>query len=101
MANYDRYLIAATIPSRAALLGLATAGLLLAAQSMAGAQQSYRGTQADRDACTDDAFRLCGEFVPDEQRILACLIEKRRSLSPACQVVFSRGPQPGRADARR
>ena len=108
MAQYDKYpFVSATMPlSRASLLGLAAAGLLLAAHSAAGAQESYRGTQAEQQACTDDVFRLCNQFVPDEQRIIACLNQNRRSLSPACQAVFSRPAETGRhrpmdADARR
>ena len=108
MAQYDKHpFVPATMPpSRASLLGLAAAGMLLAAQSIAGAQESYRGTQAEQQACTDDVFRLCNQFVPDEQRIIACLAQNRRSLSLACQAVFSRSPETGRqrsmdADARR
>jgi hypothetical protein len=108
MAQHHKYrFVSATMPpSRASLLGLAAAGLLLAAQSTASAQESYRGTQAEQQACTDDVFRLCNQFVPDEQRIIACLIQNRRHLSPACQTVFSRPPETGRqrsidADARR
>jgi hypothetical protein len=81
---------------RAPFPGLVAAGLLLAALATASAQESYRGSAAEQEACTDDVFRLCNQFVPDEQRIIACLIQNRRSLSPACQGVFSRGPEGGR-----
>ena len=112
MAQYDKYpFVSATMPpTRASRLGLAATGLLLGllltAQATAGAQESYRGTQADQQACTDDVFRLCNQFVPDEQRIVACLIQNRRNLSLACQAVFSRPSETGRqrntgADARR
>lgn len=47
-----------------------------------------RGSQADQDACTPDVFRLCGDFIPDEPRILACLRSKHDQLSPACAVVI-------------
>jgi hypothetical protein len=43
-----------------------------------------------RTACTPDAFRLCSEYIPDANRITACLIQKRASLSPACRVFFTR-----------
>jgi hypothetical protein len=107
MAQHDKYpFVAATMPtSRVSLLGLVATGLLLAAQSTAGAQESYRGTQAEQQACTDDVFRLCNQFVPDEQRIIACLAQNRPSLSPACRAVFSRGPEgrprPRDGDPRR
>src|SRR5215207_5024639 len=47
-----------------------------------------QGTQAQRDACTGDAMRLCGEFIPDPGRTGACLNSKRAQLSPACKAVF-------------
>jgi len=55
-----------------------------------------QGTADERRACTPDVFRLCGEFIPNADRITACLQEKLRDLSPACRVVFT----PSRA-ARR
>jgi hypothetical protein len=85
---------------RAPFSGLVAAGLLLAALATASAQESYRGSAAEREACTDDVFRLCNEFVPDEQRIIACLTQNRRNLSPACQAVFSRGSEGGRQRPR-
>jgi len=67
-----------------------TALLLLAVISTAGAQERYRGTADDQQACIDDVNRLCSQFIPDEQRIVACLAANRRNLSPACRAVFSR-----------
>jgi hypothetical protein len=99
MAKYHRCL-SSTTPPRVPLLVVAATALLLAAQPIASAQESFRGTQADQQACTDDVFRLCNQFVPDEQRIIACLAQNRPSLSPGCKTVFSR-PRPGDQDARR
>jgi hypothetical protein len=45
----------------------------------------------DQAACQGDAFRLCDRFIPDEQRVKACLISNMRRLSPACRKVFGRG----------
>ena len=98
MARYNEHpwVLAATMP----LSGLAAAGLLLATLSTASAEESYRGSAIDQQACTDDVFRLCNQFVPDEQRIVACLIQNRRYLSPACRAVFSRGPEAGKPRPR-
>ena len=49
----------------------------------------YRGTKEDQEACTPDVFRLCQQFVPDERRILSCLRQNMRNLSPACRKVLS------------
>ena len=34
-------------------------------------------------------MRLCSEFVPDVDRITACMVKNRIRLSPACRAVFS------------
>jgi hypothetical protein len=49
-------------------------------------------TQADVDACTPDAMRLCMHAAPDERRVISCLVENKRQLSPACAAVFHRAP---------
>ncbi|ABE63701.1 hypothetical protein Nham_2935 [Nitrobacter hamburgensis X14] len=36
--------------------------------------EEYRGTFAQRLACTPDVLRLCGSAVPDVARIVACLM---------------------------
>jgi hypothetical protein len=67
----------------AALFGLA----LMLAPLPAAAQ----GTPEQRAACEGDAMRLCGDFVPDVQRITACMNQKRRYLSARCRAVFTTG----------
>lgn len=47
-------------------------------------------TQADADACTPDAFRLCQDAIPDAARVKQCLTDKKQQLNPACKIVFSR-----------
>jgi len=74
---------------------LLLAGLLLGGGAGLPAM-AEEGTADERRACTPDVFRLCGEFIPNADRITACLQEKVRDLSPACRVVFT----PSRA-ARR
>ncbi|HEY1474795.1 MAG TPA: hypothetical protein VGF53_12000 [Pseudolabrys sp.] len=46
-------------------------------------------TQADADACTPDAFRLCQHVIPDAGRVTQCLVSNKPRLSPACKIVFS------------
>jgi hypothetical protein len=69
------------------------AKLLLAALFLGGGAKlpaiAEQGTVDDRRACTPDVFRLCGAFIPNADRITACLQEKVRDLSPACRVVFT------------
>jgi type II secretory pathway component PulL len=65
----------------AALFGCALMALPAAAQ----------GTSEQRQACEGDAQRLCGQYIPDVDRITACMSQKRRYLSPRCRAVFSGG----------
>lgn len=39
-------------------------------------------------ACQDDAQNLCGDYIPDEERIAACMRLHISSLSPACRAMF-------------
>jgi hypothetical protein len=71
-----------------AALGLAWAASL--APTPAAAQN--RGTPEQQQACQPDAMRLCGEFVPDVERITACMVKNRIRLSPPCRAVFSKPP---------
>ena len=48
--------------------------------------------QADVDACTPDAMRLCMHAAPDKRRVISCLVENKRELTPACASVFNRAP---------
>lgn len=52
-----------------------------------------RGSAEDQLACTPDVYRLCSQFIPDEDAIVSCLKSNKPTLSAGCQRVFSR-PQP-------
>ena len=47
-------------------------------------------TQADADACTPDAMRLCASAVPDVRRVAFCLAHNKQQLNSACAAVFNR-----------
>jgi hypothetical protein len=47
-------------------------------------------TPAQRQACQDDAFRLCNDAMPDEQRVRQCLVRNMRRLNPTCRSAFHR-----------
>jgi hypothetical protein len=44
-----------------------------------------QGTPEQRAACQGDAQRLCGQFIPDVDRITSCMIQRQRYLSAACR----------------
>jgi len=45
-------------------------------------------TPEQEQMCTGDAMRLCGEFIPNVDRITACMIQKYSQLSDGCKSVF-------------
>jgi hypothetical protein len=62
-------------------------GCGIALQTPAFAEE-YRGTPGQQMACTPDVFRLCGEQIPDVNRIVVCLRQNTPQLSGPCRAVF-------------
>jgi len=60
----------------------------------AGTSATAQGTAHEREACTPDVFRLCGAYIPDADRITACLRGNGSRLSKACYDVFFPDPGP-------
>ena len=69
-------------------LMLATA---LAVSTLPAAGQGY--SQEQQQACTPDAMRLCGAFIPDVDRITVCMIQNKSQLSPECRAHFRPEPE--------
>jgi hypothetical protein len=59
-----------------------------AAAMPAAAQGGPPGTPEERRACMPDVVRLCQDFVPDADKVNACLFGKQSELSPACRTVM-------------
>jgi hypothetical protein len=78
--------IAGHNPVASVLLAGITAAFAFAAGFAPAAAQ---GTPEQRQACQPDAMRLCSEFVPDVDRITACMVKNRIRLSPPCRAVFT------------
>jgi len=62
----------------------------LAFGMLTSVSQAY--TQEQQQMCTGDAMRLCGAEIPDVDRVTACMIQKRASLSDGCKAVFRYEP---------
>jgi hypothetical protein len=66
----------------------------------------YRGTFEQQLACTPDVWRLCGDQIPDVNRIVACLRQNTEQLSGGCRAVFESNDSvpdqgaPGRSGAQ-
>jgi hypothetical protein len=69
----------------------ATAGVFTMLLIAGGASPAAAQASDAADKCTPDVMRLCSEYVPDADRIVACLKAKRRQLSPACLGALSGG----------
>jgi hypothetical protein len=76
------------LPLIAAVLGLTLSASLLPQQAFA----QNRGTPEQQQACQPDAVRLCSDFIPDVDRITACMIKNRMRLSAPCRAVFGSPP---------
>jgi hypothetical protein len=50
-------------------------------------------TPEQQQACSGDAMQLCGEYVPDVDRITACMVSKKSQLSPGCRAYFRPEPE--------
>lgn len=67
---------------------LIAAAAFLALTGMASAE-SQRERQ--ERACQADAMKFCKDFVPNEEKIAACMGEHRKGLSVNCGIIFDAG----------
>jgi hypothetical protein len=75
------------MPTQRIVLGLAIAMSATGVIAPASSQEN-RGTLEQQMACTPDVWRLCGDRVPDVNRIVACLRDNTPQLSNGCRAVF-------------
>src|SRR5262245_41846134 len=65
--------------------------MALSASAFSTAASAY--TPEQQQACTGDAMNLCGAYIPDVDRITACMIANKARLSPGCRAHFRPGPE--------
>ena len=58
-----------------------------------------QGTPEQQQACT--VYRLCGQFIPDADRITICLKANRAQLQKPCHDVFFKRPEIDKSRERR
>jgi len=60
-------------------------------------------SQNEQNACMNDAFTVCGDAIPDRDRVAACLAQNINRISAACRSVMQRYPSQSQtpASARR
>ena len=76
--------------NRFAVSSLTVAGLWLGLAFVAPAQAQQPAINPEQ-ACKDDAFRLCNNYIPDRDKVGACLRHNARSLSRDCRTVVMGG----------
>jgi len=64
------------------------AAVLFAADGLS-APRVMAESQEERQACISDAFQFCLVAIPDHNSVLNCLVEHRRQISEACQMVIA------------
>jgi hypothetical protein len=70
------------------VLSLAMSAVFGIALLSPASSDEYRGTFEQQLACTPDVWRLCGNQIPDVNRIVACLRQNTPQLSGGCRAVF-------------
>jgi len=55
-------------------------------------------TAEEQQACMDDAFKLCGAFIPDRAKVTVCMIQNRDRVSRGCYAVMARHGKPDQQD---
>jgi hypothetical protein len=79
-------------------LVLPLGGLLMPSAASA---EPYKGTWEQQMACTPDVWRLCGDQIPDVNRIVACLRQNMPQLSDGCRAVFESNASAQSTDTAR
>jgi hypothetical protein len=74
--------------------GMFATALLLGAIVALPVGAARAESQEDREACTPEVHRLCGQYIPDRERIIQCLKHNMKVLVPACRKVMSRPYRP-------
>jgi hypothetical protein len=78
------------------------AALLIALSFTSPDRAAAQGTPEQQEACKPDVFRLCGNFIPNVEPIIACLKANEPNLTPAChEVMFPYVPEPPKPKAKK
>jgi hypothetical protein len=48
-------------------------------------EQAFQRMPQAGFACMNDAVTICGQFIPDRERVAGCLISNRSNVSAACR----------------
>ena len=76
---------------------IAVAGAFAAALFALTPVAATAETQEEQQACMNDAFSVCGDFIPDRERVGACLARNINKISAPCRTVMLRYQRPATA----
>ncbi len=51
---------------------------------------AFAQSTVEKQACESDAFKLCGQAIPDRHRVFACLKKNFGNLSPSCHDIMAK-----------
>jgi hypothetical protein len=63
--------------------------LALPVIAMTASWPALAETEAERQACSNDAQMHCADQIPDRDQVYACLIRKVSTLSAPCKKIIS------------
>ena len=46
-------------------------------------------SQQEQEACMDDAFKFCGQAIPDRERVFYCLVQNKAAITPRCHAMLA------------
>jgi hypothetical protein len=74
--------------------------LALCVIAMTASSPALAETDAERQACTNDAQTHCADQIPDRDQVYACLVRKVSTLSAPCKRIISMAIRSSRAHAQ-
>jgi hypothetical protein len=74
--------------------------LALPVIAMAASWPALAETEAERQACTNDAQVHCADQIPDRDQVYACLVRKVSALSAPCKSIITASIRGNRSRAR-
>jgi hypothetical protein len=74
--------------------------LALSVIATAASSPALAETEAERQACANDAQVHCADQIPDRDQVYACLVRKVSTLSAPCKRIISTAIRSSRAHAQ-
>jgi hypothetical protein len=60
-------------------------GAIVVVMILSGTAPAFAETPEGRQACMNDAFKVCQDAIPDREKVFNCLAAHKDMISPACR----------------